>query len=548
MKNKLFVVILLIAGLANGQSPEWIIFKAPSSPIAKNLSSQNDKSIGIAKNVKSNPKLLSNENGKNNILKSNSRYSTSLPANFIVSLAQDNRGNIWAGTFSGGIAMYDGIEWLTFNTANSILPSNVIYSIAVDRKNNKWIGTIDGLVKYNGQKWTVYKKKNSRLPNNMIYSIAIDKNDDVWIGTAGGLAVLSKEKWKVYNTRNSNLPDNNITAMAIDSFGNKWIGTYNGLVKFDDNKWTVYKTANSALPYNDIYSITAGASGVVYVNTWGGGLAVINKSRWKTYDISNSKLPDNSVSSLVTDLKGNLWVGTLNGLAEFDGSDWKIFNSSNSMLPNNMVYSLLNDQSGNLWIGTEKGLAVYHSNGIGKLKADITNLNVSVEGYRVSLTWKCKTSSLFEVEVENEQSDWKTIPPEYSNNYNSVFGSYSQLIEYFGSESASFRVKQTDVDGAIKYSESVSVHFEKPYSLELINARLDSSKKEIKLNVALPESSNINVTILDAYGREAAFFKKEILSAGYHELKIENGALKNGTYLFQLRNGKSFVSKKLFLQ
>ena len=137
---------------------------------------------------------------------------------------------IWAGTL-GGLVKIDKISGETafYNKANSGLPYNRVESITIDGSGNKWIGTYGGgLASFDGIDWTVYNTSNSGLPDNDVVSITIDGSGNKWIGTYGGLASFDGTNWTVYNTSNSGLPDNYVFSIAIDGSGNKWIGTYGG--------------------------------------------------------------------------------------------------------------------------------------------------------------------------------------------------------------------------------------------------------------------------------------------------------------------------------
>ncbi len=50
---------------------------------------------------------------------------------------------IWIGTYNGGLIKLDKVNGCTtfYNRANSGLPNNRIRSIAIDQFGNKWIGT-----------------------------------------------------------------------------------------------------------------------------------------------------------------------------------------------------------------------------------------------------------------------------------------------------------------------------------------------------------------------------------------------------------------------
>ena len=41
----------------------------------------------------------------------------------------------------GGLAAFDGTNWTIYNTSNSGLPDNHVQSIAIDENGTKWIGT-----------------------------------------------------------------------------------------------------------------------------------------------------------------------------------------------------------------------------------------------------------------------------------------------------------------------------------------------------------------------------------------------------------------------
>jgi hypothetical protein len=70
------------------------------------------------------------------------RLNSGLPASGISSLAADGTV-LWIGTGSG-LVRYDGSTWNTFNAQNSDLPEDFVLSVAVDKKGNTWAGTIAG--------------------------------------------------------------------------------------------------------------------------------------------------------------------------------------------------------------------------------------------------------------------------------------------------------------------------------------------------------------------------------------------------------------------
>jgi len=93
------------------------------------------------------------------------------------------------GIYGWGLGAED---WQTvYNLGNSGLPSNYVFCLAFDAPGNIWIGTYGGgLGKSDGVNWTVYNTANSGLPDDLIVALAIGEQGNIWIGTAGrGLAV-----------------------------------------------------------------------------------------------------------------------------------------------------------------------------------------------------------------------------------------------------------------------------------------------------------------------------------------------------------------------
>ncbi len=72
-------------------------------------------------------------------------------------------------------------------------------------------------------------------------------------------------------------------------------------------------------------------------------------------------LPQDTVRAIAQTKDGYLWLGTDEGLAQFDGYDFVVFNKENGSLPSNSVGALWAAHDGSLWIGTLGGLTCYRS-------------------------------------------------------------------------------------------------------------------------------------------------------------------------------------------
>ena len=114
-------------------------------------------------------------------------------------ITMDKQGVLWLGTWdngfehAGGLVMFDGTKWETWNTSNSNIPSDNVYCVAIDDSGNKWIGTHKGLAEFDGKNWQVWDTTNSPLRSDDICDIVIDKHDNKWIADwLGGVYVFNE--------------------------------------------------------------------------------------------------------------------------------------------------------------------------------------------------------------------------------------------------------------------------------------------------------------------------------------------------------------------
>lgn len=92
-------------------------------------------------------------NANNQVLKefrnTTSNNSRELPDNYITSILKDRHGNIWVGTFGGGISLFNpGLgEFMTYNTKDGLHNDNVCAIVESD-ETHLWISTVSGLSEF----------------------------------------------------------------------------------------------------------------------------------------------------------------------------------------------------------------------------------------------------------------------------------------------------------------------------------------------------------------------------------------------------------------
>ena len=109
-------------------------------------------------------------------------------SNYVIALVIDNKGQVWAGTWGGGLSHFDGKRWKTYTTVEG-LPGNHIFMLHKDSKGQLWIGTNNGLALWQNGKFKVMTRNDGLFDNN-VFAMATTPDGGKWIGSYGGVAYL----------------------------------------------------------------------------------------------------------------------------------------------------------------------------------------------------------------------------------------------------------------------------------------------------------------------------------------------------------------------
>ena len=295
------------------------------------------------------------------------------PGSFIMSLARDGAGNVWAGTEGNGVWRFNPYavtnQWKQFTTKDG-LGDNYAYSVAVDKQGRIWVGHLNhGVSVYNGTSWRNFDVPHGPI-GERVFKIAVCPTDgDVWIGTSAGLTryEVGKDEWKHYTkgqsgnhltpalspgpSRTGNdggegggLPSDQITAIAFDAKGNIYVGTQcDGIAMASrDSDYTDWKQAPLAdqvmptfagfgLPSKLINDLLVASDGTIYAAT-DGGLA------WSR---------DSGITWQFR--RGKDFADKMRGLAGGPPKGWSAQSVPKDVPPEDYVTCLAEDDAGVIW-------------------------------------------------------------------------------------------------------------------------------------------------------------------------------------------------------
>lgn len=110
--------------------------------------------------------------------------------NYVFAIHVANDGAVWAGTWGGGAARFDGKQWRNY-TRKDGLAGNLVYSVVEDAQGALWFGTDRGVSKFDGKTWRTIARSDGLLAEH-VYALAVAPGGDIWAGTRSGVARIGR--------------------------------------------------------------------------------------------------------------------------------------------------------------------------------------------------------------------------------------------------------------------------------------------------------------------------------------------------------------------
>ncbi|MBS1637162.1 MAG: T9SS type A sorting domain-containing protein [Bacteroidetes bacterium] len=225
-----------LSGLAKYDGANWTIYNSSNSSLP------DDDVYSLKFNTQTNSMWIGTNGGvaviKNNVWTIyKSGTTANFPDNYIRGIAHSaSSGNTFIATGNGGIGVFDGYTWRSYNTSNSNLPSNQVWSVNLGFGNEVWASTWgSGIVKFTDTPSGIEDLKESSLNTNVFpnpgrtkvtFVVDSKRSDKAFIKILNALGQEVETKIIELN------PGENTFILNVENYNP---GLYNYLIKATDS-------------------------------------------------------------------------------------------------------------------------------------------------------------------------------------------------------------------------------------------------------------------------------------------------------------------------
>jgi diguanylate cyclase (GGDEF)-like protein/PAS domain S-box-containing protein len=332
-----------------------------------------------------------------------SSQKDTLSENWLMDIFKDKIGNVWIGTYGGGINKFNSISSQLLHIRRSIEGENfAIESITETSNGTVWFSTEQGDIYYltpnsvidklqldieekvthllsneKGNLWirTVSNKlfnfKNNKLQEHPVWfkkskhplanSLTFIKNNIWYINNAGQLSNYNIESFEFVNF---SIADNlKLTSIAIENNQYIWVITEtNKLFKFTiKNK--AFEELNAHFPEtleSKLYKNISVSKDWIWLGTYAQGLTLINrKNKHAKYFDESNDLKNNFIADILIDDQQNAWFATNKGIGFINPFTLKIKNFDNDFSINNTEFlniPALKSSKNKMFFGSTNGV------------------------------------------------------------------------------------------------------------------------------------------------------------------------------------------------
>ncbi len=257
----------------------------------------------------------------------------------INTVLEDEAGTLWIGTLDSGLFSYK--RGLFERVPTSF---NDIYCLTTDGEGNLWCGTWGGGLNRISPRRFFLRQVQHGAPGEVIRSILEDSEKRLWaVGRYGRIMRAESPDARSFSPVALPFAELRTATLHPASGSGIWLGTNQGLMLWDHGR------ISPTSIHDSIFALATEANGAVWAGTESGPLLRYKEGR---VDVFNEV---QSARAMAIDQQGRLWVGTEQGQLFMQREERFAAVPIPGAQPNQTVRIIEPDGDDTLWIGTLQG-------------------------------------------------------------------------------------------------------------------------------------------------------------------------------------------------
>jgi Domain of unknown function (DUF4082)/Secretion system C-terminal sorting domain len=185
------------------------------------------------------------------------------------------------------------------------------------------------------------------------------------------------------------------------------------------------------------------------------------------------------------------------------------------------------------------------------LPVELTNFTATKNGKDVSLNWGTaseQNNKGFEVQRSNNATSWTKIGFVDGAGNSNTNKSYQFTDVNPAPGKYYYRLKQIDLDGKSKLSNTVQITINNGLALELKQNHPNPFNSSTTVNIVLSKSGKVKLTMYDQKGMKVQQLIDANKEAGTYQIQVNRKGLSAGIYYYKLEAEGQSISKKMTIQ
>ena len=276
-----------------------------------------------------------------------------LPSGFIQGMDEDRDGNIWLGSWGGGVSKFDGKTFTNYSVQHGLVHTDVS-STNHSIDGYIWLGTWGGLSRFDGAHFVNFTTKHG-LGDNMIYKVISDRLGNVFIATIlQGFSIYEGAGIEWFLAEDGFL-EYQPSSLSCDYQGNVWYGTRGGGLRRLNKDGLVQYTTTQGLLQNNIFHIHPTSSGTILISYELPGFSSFDGEYLTSYSTAQG-LTHTFINSIFKDSEERVWLGSFSGVTCLDSLSCITYSYAQG-LPDSTVVKIIESPAGVIWLATGNGIA-----------------------------------------------------------------------------------------------------------------------------------------------------------------------------------------------